>query len=125
MAKNNMENKMNNKNSAIAPNEQLHLKTTEKPFSAQGYTDNCYFFYIKNISRVINIKTNQFRQQHLLKLANINYWREHFPTTDKRFKSGVDWNNVELQLMSDCYKVGEFQGTRAKQFPTSTLKMES
>ncbi len=101
---------MNNKNSAIAPDAQLHLKTTEKPFVAQGYTDNCYFFYIKNIDRIINLKTNQFKQPHLLKLANINYWREHFPTTDKRFKSGVDWNEVELQLMGACYEVGEFQG---------------
>jgi hypothetical protein len=97
------------------------------PFSIRGFIGNTFFFYVKDLDRVVSIKSNQFRQNHLLKIANINYWREHFGTDDKRKKSGVDWNEIELQLMSLSYEKGEFEGavmrTKVIRYPSSVATM--
>jgi hypothetical protein len=80
------------------------------PFTAQGFIDNCYYFYVRKINRVVAIKSNQFKQRYLLKLARIDYWRENFGTRDKRKPSGVNWNDAEIELMTACYDKGEFKG---------------
>jgi hypothetical protein len=87
---------------------------TPTPFTPQGFMENNYYFYVKKIDRVVVIKSNQFKQRYLLKIARINHWREHFGTLDKRKSSGVNWNNVEIELMTACYDVGEFQGATVR-----------
>jgi hypothetical protein len=102
--------------------EKSTLKNTSKPFIVKGFLENNYYFYVEKLDRIVNIKSNQFKQRYLLKLANIEYWREHFGTGDRRKKSGVDWNEVELRLMSQAYEYGEFKGaairTRALRHPS-------
>jgi hypothetical protein len=102
------------KNSAIAPDAQLHLKITKKPFKAIGHIGNSYYFFVERMNSVISVKTNQFKQRYMLKLARIDYWREHFGTTDKRYASGVNWNDVEISLMTECYEFGDFQGAKGR-----------
>lgn len=106
--------------------EQCNKENTSKnkpaPFVAQGFLENNYYFYVKKIDRIVSIKSNQFKQRYLLKLARIDYWREHFRTFDKRNKSGVDWNEAEISLMTQCYDRGEFQGAAIR---TRTVRQYS
>lgn len=69
---------------------------------------------MKRIDRVVTIKTNQFKQCYLLKLAPIEYWRELYATTDKRIRYGIDWNQAEIELMTKCFDKGEFQGAAVR-----------
>jgi hypothetical protein len=98
---------------------------TPAPFMAQGFLENNYYFYVKRLDRIVSIKSNQFKQRYLLKLASIEYWREHFGTFDRRKQSGVDWNEVEISLMTKCYEFGEFKGaairTRAIRHPAKVV----
>ncbi len=111
---------INNNKTDLSVDPSTALSTSNKatkhpaPFVAQGFIENNYYFYVKNIDRVVAIKSNQFKQRYLLKLARIDYWREHYGSNDKRKQSGVDWNQAEIELMTKCIDRGEFQGARVR-----------
>lgn len=111
---------INNKRTDLSMDPSIDLCNKEKttkipsPFEAQGYIENSYYFYVKKIDRIVRIKSNQFKQRYLLKLARIEYWRNHYGTTDRRKLSGVDWNEAEIELMTACYEIGEFQGAAVR-----------
>ena len=99
---------------SIAPCGKQSLTKTPLPFTAQGYFKNNYYFFVKEKNRVISIKSHKFTQSNLLELARVSYWREFYGTEDKRFKSGVNWNDVETDLVEKCLAAGEFQGARIR-----------
>jgi hypothetical protein len=99
---------------ALFNNQNIAEKPSEHPFYAQGFLRNNYYFYVKEIDDVVMIKSNQFNQHYLLQLADIDYWRSHYGSVHKRCKSGVDWNAVELSLITKCRNRGQFQGAAVK-----------
>lgn len=79
-------------------------------FKPMGFRGPNYYFYVRKLNQVIAVKSGQFKQRWLLRIADLSWWQSQYKTEDKRFVSGVRWSHVEADLIEKCHEVGEFNG---------------
>lgn len=79
-------------------------------FTPMGFRGPNYYFYVKKLNQVVAVKSGQFKQRWLLRIADLIWWQSQHETKDKRFTSGVRWPDVEADLIEQCNAVGVFNG---------------
>ena len=82
-------------------------------FTALGYLNSNYYFFVKGLNLPVKLKAGQFKAKELIRIAPLEYWQTQYPTSDKRKKFFVEWSEVAIDLMGQCHKAGIFQGAVA------------